>query len=209
MYHTPLGIRVFQGAERRLFVESLAMIVDNLSIVDGPFDIAVFDRLQRNQKIAVLHAMAKGLLCGQEPAPRLTAAIEAAVATVFLQSHAMISLELDDEFDELEEDAPPHLSWCELILAAGREAEIDDLPSVTEDDPDEWELLLDCLEDRVLWDCDWEMEEQLDADPDVSQRVKREMGISDDYFIAVPPDPTDEEAERLLLELRELTGEAR
>ena len=185
------------------------MIVDNLSIVDGPFDIAVFDRLQRNQKIAVLHAMAKGLLCGQEPAPRLTAAIEAAVATVFLQSHAMISLELDDEFDELEEDAPPHLSWCELILAAGREAEIDDLPSVTEDDPDEWELLLDCLEDRVLWDCDWEMEEQLDADPDVSQRVKREMGISDDYFIAVPPDPTDEEAERLLLELRELTGEAR
>ena len=209
MYNTPLGIRTLEGAERRLFVESLAMIVDNLSIVDGPFDIAVFDRLQRNQKIAVLNMMAKALLCAQEPAPQLTAAIEAAVATVFLQEYAMISLELDDEFDELEEDAPPHLSWCELLLAAGREAEIDDLPSVTEDDPDEWDLLLDCLEDRVLWDCDWEMEEQLDADPDVSQRVKQEMGISDDYFIAVPPDPTDEEANRLLLELRELTADAR
>jgi len=185
------------------------MIADNLSIVDGPFDIAIFDRLQRNQKIAVLHTMAKGLLCGQEPAPRLTAAIEAAVATAFLQSHAMISLELDGEFEESEEGLPPRLSWRELILAAGHEAEIGNLPNVTEDDPDEWSLLLECLEDQILWDCDWEMEEQLDADPDVSQRVKQEMGINDDYFIAVPPDPTDEEAERLLAELRELTREAR
>lgn len=209
MYNTPLGIRVLQCAERRLFVESLAMIVDDLTIADGPFDIAVFDRLQRNQKIAVLHTMAKGLLCGQEPPPQLTAAIEAAVATVFEQTHAMTSLELDGEFEEPEEALPPLLSWRELILAAGREAEIDDLPSAIEDDPAEWDLVLDCLENRVLWDCDWEMEEQFDADPDVSQRVKQEMGISDDYFVAVPPDPADEEAERLLAELRELSADAR
>lgn len=200
---------MLQGAERRLFVESLAMIVDNLNVTDGPFDIAVFDRLQRNQKIAVLHTMAKGLLCGQEPTPRLTASIEAAVATVFLQGCDMLSLELDEESDEPEEGAPSYPSWRELILAAGREAEIDDLASVTEDDPDEWELPLDCLEARVLWDYDWEMEEQLDVDPDVSQEMKQKMGINDDYFITVPPDPTDEEAERLLAELRELTAEAR
>ncbi len=65
------------------------------------------------------------------------------------------------------------------------------------------------LEGQILWDYDWEMEEQLDAAPDVSQRLKQEMGINDDYFIAVPPDPTDEEAERLLLELRELMAAAR
>jgi hypothetical protein len=35
------------------------------------------------------------------------------------------------------------------------------------------------------------------------------MGINVDYFIAVPPDPTDEEAERLLADLRELSAEAR
>lgn len=200
---------MLQGAERRLFVESLGMIVDDLSVVDGPFDVEFFDRLQRNQKIATLHLMAKGLLCGQEPAPRLTAAIEAAVATVFLREHAMISLELDGEFDELDEDVPPSLSWRDLILAAAREAEFDNLPSANEDDPDDWDLLLDRLEGQILWDRDWEMDEQLDADPDVSRQVKQEMGINDDYFIAIPPDPTDEEAKRLLLELRDLTGEAR
>jgi hypothetical protein len=122
----------------------------------------------------------------------------------------MISLELDGELDETKGASTPQSpSWRGLIYAASREAKIDELPSITEDDPEEWNLLLDCLEDRVLWDNDWAMVEQLDADPEVSQRVKREMGISDDYFVAVPPDPTDEEAERLLLELRELTADAR
>ena len=210
MYNTPLGIRVLQGAERRLFVESLAMIVDNLSVVDGPFEVAIFDRLQRNQKIAILHTMARALLCGQEPVPRLTAPIEAAVATVYRHMRTMISLELEGEIDELEDvSTPKPPSWRKRVLAAGREAEIDDLPSITEDDPEEWDLLLECLEDCVLWDNDWEMEEQLDMDPDVSQRVKREMGIADDYFIAVPPDPTDDEAGQLLSELFELTADAR
>ncbi len=70
-------------------------------------------------------------------------------------------------------------------------------------------MLLDCLEDRVLWDNDWEMEEQLDADPDTSRRLKQELGIEEDYFVAIPPDPNDEEAERLWDELRELTSDAR
>ena len=121
----------------------------------------------------------------------------------------MLSLELDGEFDEREEDALRRPSWRELVLAAGREAEIDDLPNVTEEDPDEWGVLLDCLEDRVLWGSDWAMEEQLDANPDDSEQVRQKMGIDDDYFIAVPPDPTDPQADRLLAELREQIAEAR
>ena len=84
-----------------------------------------------------------------------------------------------------------------------------DLSDFDEDSSDDWDLLIECLEGRVLWDRDWELEEQLDIEPVAGRRVKRELGIDNDYFVAVPPDPTDEEAERLLKELRELTREAR
>jgi hypothetical protein len=65
------------------------------------------------------------------------------------------------------------------------------------------------LEGRVLWDNDWEIDVCLDADPDIGRRMRRELGIDDDYFVAVPPDPTDAEVERLLGELCELTADAR
>ena len=207
MYHTPAGIRILQGAERRLFVESLGMIVDDLSVGDGPFDVAAFGNLQRNQKIAVLHTVAKALLCNEEPAPELTASIEAAAAMVFRHAADMVSMELNEPH---ETTAGP--LWRELIRAACHDAGIEDLPDVlpaTNDDPDAWTLLVDCLEGRVLWDNDWEMDQFLDADPDVGRRMRRELGISDDYFVAVPPDPTDAEVERLLGELRELTADAR
>ena len=34
MYNTPVGVRVLEGAERRLFVESLAMLIDDVSLED-------------------------------------------------------------------------------------------------------------------------------------------------------------------------------
>ena len=102
--------------------------------------------------------------------------------------------------------------WRELGLAASRAAGIEDLPDVlpaADENPNAWLLLVDCLEDRVLWDNDWEMDVYLDADPGVRRRMRRELGIGDEYFVAVPPDPTDAEVERLLSELRELTANAR
>lgn len=206
MYNTPAGIRILRGAERRLFVESLAMIVDNLSIGDVPFDAAVFDDLQRNQKIAVLHSVARALLCDEEPVPVLTASIEAAAAMVFRHAADMVAMELN------EPDESAGLSWRELVLAACRDAGIEGLPDVLpvpDDNSDAWLLLMDCLEGRVLWDNDWEMDVCLDADPDIGRRMRRELGIDDDYFVAVPPDPTDAEVERLLGELCELTADAR
>ena len=37
----------------------------------------------------------------------------------------------------------------------------------------------------------------------------KNLGIDDDYYVAVAPDPNDTEAARLLDELVELTGEGR
>ena len=83
MYNTPAGERVLRGAERRLFVESLGMMVDHLSTGDCDFEVAIFDNLQRNQKVAALYTIARALLCSDSPAPRLTAVVEGTVASVY------------------------------------------------------------------------------------------------------------------------------
>jgi hypothetical protein len=104
---------------------------------------------------------------------------------------------------------PAGPSWRERAVAAGREVGIEELPEPDDTDFDEWDLLIGCLEDNLLWDEDWEMVDHLDASPEVARRVKQELGILDDYFVAVPNDPSDTEAERLLAELRSVTRDDR
>jgi hypothetical protein len=214
MYNTPDGIRVLQGAERRLFVESLGMLVDMLTLGEFSTDIQVLEDLTRSQTIAVYHAAARALLAEDEPPPVLTAVIEGAVAGVYRHVRDMISLELDlGEMEDVGDsecgDLPERPSWRERTIAAGREVGIEDLPNPADQDLDDWDLLVECLEGRVLWDDDWDMVDHLDATPEVARRVKAKLGIADDYFVAIPDDPSDAEAARLLAELIALTGDAR
>jgi hypothetical protein len=218
MYRTSVGTRVLAGAERRLFVESLGMMVDYLSTCDCEFGIPPLDELQRNQQIAVLHALARALLCPDEPPPPLTAILEAAVASVYSHAADMLAQELapepvSDDPDLFGGDGGQDLpgpTWRELVLAACRQCRVDDdLPAADDEHQDRWEFLLDCLQQRVLWDTDWALLEHLDADPQKSRRAKRALGIDEDYFVAVPPDPDAAEAERLLEELRDLTADVR
>ncbi len=205
---------MLQRAERQLFVESLGMIVDMLTLDEFSTDIQVLEDLARNQTIATYHAAARALLAEDEPPPALTAVIEGAVASVYRHVRDMISLELDiaDVDDTVNFDfgeLPDGPSWRERAIAAGREVEIEDLPDPDSQDFDDWDLLIECLEGRVLWDDDWDMVEHLDATPEVARRAKAKLGISDDYFIAIPDDPTDAEAGRLLAELIALTRDVR
>ena len=215
MYRTPDGIRVLQGAERRLFVESLGMIVDMLTLDEFSTDIQVLEDLTRNQRIAAYHAVARALLVKDEPPPELTAVIEGAIASVYRHVRVMISLELEQdgaEVDAVEFDfgqLPEGPGWREGAIAAGREVGIEELPEPDDRDFDHWDLLIECLEGRVLWDEDWDMVDHLDAAPEVAGRIKEELGISDDYFVAIPRDPSDADAERLLSELMALTRDAR
>lgn len=78
---------------------------------------------------------------------------------------------------------------------------VDRLPRPDDSNEDEWSFLIDCFRDRVLWDNDWEMVDHQDIDPEQQRRVKEEMGIDEDYFVWVPPDPKDELAARMLTEL--------
>ena len=70
MYKTSRGDRVLKGVERRLFVPTLGTLVDLFSDVDLEVGIPPFDELQRNQKIAALHLVARGLLCPDQPPRR-------------------------------------------------------------------------------------------------------------------------------------------
>jgi hypothetical protein len=79
-------------------------------------------------------------------------------------------------------------------------------PDVDCDDLGAWEDLLDCLANRILWDDgDYEMgADFMDEDPRES-RVKMEfMGIEEDYYTAIAPDPTEKELATMREQLRRL-----
>lgn len=204
MYRTPVGDRILSPAEAQLFAESLRTIGDYLRDMELTMGASVFDDLQRNQQIGVLHTIARALLCEDEPAPALTAPIEAGVWCVYQNIRDMIEVELDDSAGLM-----PGATWRRLILAACREAEVgEELPEEDCRDQREWDFPIDFLESRALWDYDWQLEDSIDLAPDASRRLKDELGIADDYFVAVPPDPPDAEAERLLKAMIELTDAA-
>ncbi len=192
MWWTPDGERILQGAEGRLFREALGMIVDMVrDDNEGLWQFAAppFDKLQPNQKLAVLAQVGSALLREDQPMPRLTAALEAAVGAVYDAVRLLVEMEIDQTPEWRESP-----SWRELVLAACREQGIDELLDPASEDIDEWGMLISCLTDAVLWDEDWrDSESLLDADPKAGRAVKELLGIDEDYYVAVPPDPTDEE----------------
>lgn len=121
----------------------------------------------------------------------------------------------------------PRRAWRKLVLAAHEE--VRHLAWVDEGDPepaevgtgeeewteglvvpaadclelDRWEEVIDYLADSILWDRDFELAESfLDVDPGLSQQRRRLLGIGDDYFTQVAPDP-------LPLEILELVAQTR
>jgi len=205
MYHTPRGDRILLGAERRFFVESLGTIIDLLATDDMEFGVAPFDELQRNQKLVVLYISARGLLRPGEPPPKLTAFIESAVATVYEFAEVQVHQELDDP--ELRQGTP---YWRRLVLEAAREQiEPDELPDDTSGDKETWTLLMECLAGRVLWDSDYEWRESLDLPPEESRHFHATLGVDDDYYTDVPPDPPDDQSNLYLDALMGLTADAR
>ncbi|NLY02041.1 MAG: hypothetical protein GXY83_38650 [Rhodopirellula sp.] len=156
------------------------------------------------------HAAARLLLTTEKPPPLAMAVLDATVASVYRAVCEMIFMELDDEFrgfDDGEISSGP--CWRELAIGAGREMGFEDVPSLDDRNFDDWDLLLDGLEGQVLGNNNWEVVEHMDAAPEVARQVKRELGIGENYFVAIPRDPGDVEADGLLAELLLLTDKAR
>lgn len=165
MYRTANGERILLGAERRLFEESLAMMVDFLSDNDCEFGVHVFDQLQRGQKLFSLYRVARALLRPDEPAPPHTAFAEASIASVYQHLFDRIVQEIDDP-----EFVKRPLSWRQLAVEAARESnDIETWPEETSKEKEEWEALIDCLVEELLQDRAFE----LTAHPSVAKKTKQ------------------------------------
>ena len=205
MYHTPKGDRILHGSERSLFTESLALIVDLLALGDAEFGVIPFNNLQWNQKLVVLYNSARALLHPTEPTPKLTAIIESAVAVVYENVKDQVDHEIDDP--DVSSETP---FWRRLVLDAAREQVASgELPNDLNCDKEMWTILVECLAGSVLWDNDYEWQECLDLPPEESRRVRTRLGMNDDYYTDVPPDPPDDQTKLYLDALMGLTADAR
>jgi len=222
MWHTSRGDRTLQGDEATLVREAIDTMVDVLSlhVDDDPGDgvvcesgVLVFDQFTPPQRIALLHDVAKYLLTDTEETPRLSSALEATIAAVFVDIRDHVAIEVD--FPQ----ATHHPRWIErpgwrhLVASAfhfvtrieGDFESQDELPLEASGDIRQWERVIDYLANSILWDRDFEISASfLDADPETSRDRRRMLGIEDDYFTSIAPDPRPSEVADLVSATREI-----
>ena len=72
-------------------------------------------------------------------------------------------------------------------------------------DTEDWELLVDVLSQRIVWDDDFnDANCFLDAPPDEAESLRDRFGIDEDYYRAIPPDPSEAELPGIRAKLKEL-----
>ena len=165
MWRTNNGDRILEGAEAELFAKTLFNFIEEVNLSDEneyEVGVAVFDRLTFGQKISVLTTIVNGLFKSDVPCCKLSAVNEGAIAAVFEHLKNCIIIETDE----------PELgnSWREEVLTVRKLVGGEDLPDVTCDDPEEWEIEVDSLADRILWDADYGDEDlYIDKSPEDAQ----------------------------------------
>ena len=96
-------------------------------------------------------------------------------------------------------------SLRKLVRRACRDLGIESVPRASSDSIEEWAFCVDCLHDAVLCDSDYLAEDTFaDLPPERSLDLKQKMGISEEYFLAVAPDPPPAQVAALLAELNPL-----
>ncbi|MEZ6117084.1 MAG: hypothetical protein R3C28_11000 [Pirellulaceae bacterium] len=207
VWKTSRGVRTLQGAEAELVRLALASFIDQVS-EELDFSVQAFNDLTQPAKWAVMLEVARGLLSEEFEPVELTAINEAAVACLFDVAAELAQLEADG--NRLFPDEPEEYEVRHSILAAVEEvleadgADSDHVPGVDCDDHGEWQLMVECLADAVLWDNDFELGDVLvDEHPDEAHARKKMFGIDDNYFTAIAPDPSDQEVEKIIAELRD------
>lgn len=212
------------GVEAQLLREVIDTMVDNIEMArdlgqSHSVGVLLYDNLQPTQQMTMLYRVANALLRDDVPEPDLTAVNEATVYAIFRELYFAIEIEIDteamdDEFgDERPCDSP--FSLRSLTLAAWQssmsEEEIEEfeqdgsMPNVTSSDMSQWDMVIEGLADRILWDRDFEMEYLMaDEEPARSALLKRHMGIDEDYYTAVASDVGDSQYEKIRDEIRNL-----
>ncbi len=224
MWNTAIGKRILVGAERRLIMNAAWGLTDSISTEatfndNVQFGIVLFDRLTWQQQMLMLEKVLTPLLEPSIPAPQSTALFDATVAAIYAQLRTELIIELDmAELDKYDSFVGRNFDVRQEILDAlfepvdtdepAEEPPDEGWPSVDCDDIDEWDLAIECLRGRMLADEDWQMDAiTMDLPPVKSSRLKKALGIQTAYFIDIPPDGSDEEAEAARLRIVELGRE--
>lgn len=215
MWRTPDGERVLEGPEANLVRNAIADLAYWVEEEGHGLDdaasvgVTLFDALIWQQKLAMLAEVGAALFDPAVPSPKHSAINEATIAAIY----ATIRQHVENEIESSEPDDPdgPLLVWRELVHAC-----LDDgqpwppgvrLPAAACDDLDEWDWMLDAIEDRVLWDDDYEpLDDVMDGDPETAKYIKETLGIAPDYYTAVAPDPTESDLVRIRDTIKRVTG---
>jgi len=203
MWHTEHGDRVLRGAEARVFAEGLVNLIESELAPDSDsrFGIPVFDSLTYPQKIAVFHQVAGALFLEMVPMPELTAVLEGAVAAVIQSVRWLLA-------EEIEGATGGDRSLRKLVGRACRDLGVEDVPSPSSASEEDWSFCVECLQDAILWDADYLGEDLfVDLPPERAMALKDEMGVADEYFLSVAPDPKPEQMAAPLADLEALSHE--
>jgi hypothetical protein len=172
----------------------------------------MFDELPKAERLALLATAAKGLTDEDEPCPDLTALTEGTVAAIFahIRYHIAVEIELEEEASASGSSGRGRSRRVRhMVLAAADQVGIERGALHAESGGDalaEWSDLLDELRDRIFWDDrDYLAGDTfLDLDPAVSNALKEQLGIEDDYYSAAPVDPTAAGLEEIRASLRRI-----
>lgn len=222
MWHTSRGDRTLNGHEAALVSSAVEIMVSALLMhIDEDFEesapdcesgITIYDVCTPSQRIGLLHDVAKHLLTDTDAPIPLSALIDATVAAIFVEIRDQIAIEIELASSD---DMTGQRIWRQLVL----DAHASQYPQPTDEDfglsAEEiqassldlrrWEFMINELSDMILWDRDFEMADGfLDVDPGVSQQRRRLLGIEDEYFTAVAPDPRPDEAYKLASKTRDI-----
>ena len=225
-WHTPSGDRYLVGEEAELVRDSIATMVQELASCreteEEPwaYGVTLFDELSWQQQLAVLNQLATNLLQETGETLELSGVNEAGVAAVYQNITQQIELEI-----ELHPVSPAEYRcrWRQATLDAFRENENDDVirqetlaqesdgESIFDIETDcldlqRWQWLVELLADRVLWDRDFEMvNEMIDAPPERAAAMRAALGITPGYYTAIAPDPTDKQVDALFESIERIT----
>ena len=202
------------------YIEDDSLHAESSSVASECYSgIRLFDDLTPSQRVALLHDVTEHLLTPTDAPLSLSAHAEAAVAAIFVEVRDQVAIEIDlfpDGSQSNQSDEVADYTWRQLVLAAHEcvfvsPQDVEDVDLDVEPFPDDielpdkdctdiqqWEWIIESLTDAILWDRDYEMADSfLDVDPGVSQQRRRLLGIDDNYFTQVAPDPSGTEAIRL------------
>ncbi|MFA9479727.1 hypothetical protein ACERK3_15680 [Phycisphaerales bacterium AB-hyl4] len=175
---------------RKLFVAGLSSLLADLGKVpaDTPATgIQMFDELSRDQQLMLLWQVAEPLLVEACPAPEPTIHLDLTVAAIY--RHA-----LDRTLQEVHGRVVSR-TWRQIVLDVQRALDLIRCVEMDTRDEGKWESVVEIARDRLVrTELAWEHLDRMLDDPGLARRAREGWDLPRDYFCAVAPDPTPQEA---------------